>query len=566
VAGNQGNTSFSVFAVGAGNLNVAISGLTITKGGGFMLGSGGGISNQSAGSVELQTCVISGNLANTDGGGIFNHGNLKIESCVISANHVTGFDFSWYGGGIFNDGFLTVINSTIADNEVSPTHASLQNDRGGGIYSTGDLYVVNSTISGNAVLSGSGGGMGVFGGTANFENITVFDNNGAGISSVNAQIQMRNSIVAGNRQGDISGPVTSLGYNLIGDGSAAIIAPTTGDQIGTAANPLDPVLGPLQDNGGPTPTRALLTGSPAIDKGGSADGLTVDQRGSGFPRTFDDPENPNAQGGDGTDIGAFEVQTTTVQPARLTNISTRVRVETGDNVVIGGFIVSGTQPKRVLIRAIGPSLPIVDRLANPTLELFAGSSLIASNDDWVNSPDKQQISDTTIAPNNDVESAIIVDLPAEKSAYTAVVRGLNNTTGTGLVEVYDLDDSVNSRLANISTRGLVQTGDDVMIGGVIVRGQTASNVIVRAIGPSLGIGGALADPTLELRDQNGGLVQSNDNWRSDQEAEIAATGIPPSNDLESAIVRALPPANYTAVVRGANNGTGVALVEVYDLR
>ena len=158
-------------------------------------------------------------------------------------------------------------------------------------------------------------------------------------------------------------------------------------------------------------------------------------------------------------------------------------------------------------------------------------------------------------------------LPANGSAYTAIVRGLDNGTGIGVVEAYDLDRTVNSKLANISTRGLVQTGDDVLIGGLIVLGQNPLRVIVRAIGPSLPLSGALADPTLNLHDGNGTLVASNNNWREDpaQESEIIATGIPPSNDLESAIVRNLTPGNYTAIVRGVNNTTGIAVVEAYGL-
>jgi hypothetical protein len=164
-----------------------------------------------------------------------------------------------------------------------------------------------------------------------------------------------------------------------------------------------------------------------------------------------------------------------------------------------------------------------------------------------------------------LESAIVATLAANSTGYTAIVRGVNNTTGVGLVEVFDLDNTVDSKLANISTRGLVQTGDDVMIGGFIVLGADAQKVIVRAIGPSLPVVGKLADPTLELHDANGALLVSNDNWRDTQEAEIIATTIPPTNDAESAIVRTLAPAAYTAIVRGVNGTTGVALVEVYAL-
>ena len=257
--------------------------------------------------------------------------------------------------------------------------------------------------------------------------------------------------------------------------------------------------------------------------------------------------------------------TPTPRPATLGNISTRLRVETGDNVLIGGFIVSGTQPKKVIVRAIGPSLPLVGVLADPILELRDSSgALIRTNDNW-RSTQEAEIIATGIPPSNDLESAIVATLSANGSAYTAIVRGVNNTTGIGLVEAYDLERTVDSTLANISTRGLVQTGDNALIGGLIVLGQNPLRVIVRAIGPSLNVTGKLADPTLELRDGNGALIRSNDNWRTDQQAEIIATGIPPTSDMESAIVGNLAPGSYTAIVRGVNNTAGNALVEVYAL-
>ena len=187
------------------------------------------------------------------------------------------------------------------------------------------------------------------------------------------------------------------------------------------------------------------------------------------------------------------------------------------------------------------------------------------NDNWRTGGQEAEIIATTIPPTDDLESAVVAILPANSANYTAIVRGANNGTGIGLVEAYDLDRTVDSKLANISTRGLVQTDDNVLIAGTIVLGQTTQRVIVRAIGPSLTVPGKLADPTLELRDGNGGLIRSNDNWRTDQEAEIIATTIPPTNDLESAIVQTLTPGNYTAIVRGVNGTTGVALVEVYAL-
>jgi hypothetical protein len=242
-------------------------------------------------------------------------------------------------------------------------------------------------------------------------------------------------------------------------------------------------------------------------------------------------------------------------------------VGTGDDVLIAGFIIIGTQPKKVIIRAIGPSLAsfFPGVLNDPFLELRDSSGgLIRSNDNW-RGDQQAEIIATGIPPGNDLESAIVATLPANNSAYTAIVRGVNNGTGIGLVEAYDLDPPVDSKLANISARGLVETGENVLIGGFIVLGQNPLRVIVRAIGPSLILPGKLEDPTLELHDGNGALIASNDNWRSDQEAEIIATTIPPSNDLESAIVRNLTPGNYTAIVRGVNGTTGIALVEAYGL-
>jgi hypothetical protein len=251
-------------------------------------------------------------------------------------------------------------------------------------------------------------------------------------------------------------------------------------------------------------------------------------------------------------------------PTTLGNISTRLRVETGDNVLIGGFIITGAGPKKVLMRAIGPSLPLSGVLANPTLELHDDmGTLLVSNDNWKDAPNKQEIIDTTIAPTNDLESAILMTL--DPGAYTAIVRGVNDATGIGLIEAYDLESTTDSQLANISTRGRVQTGDNVMIGGFIILGDEAQEVIVRAIGPSLPLAGKLANPVLELHDKDGATIATNDDWRSDQETQIIDTGLPPNDDLESAIFALLAPDAYTAIVRGVNGTTGIGLVEVYAL-
>lgn len=271
----------------------------------------------------------------------------------------------------------------------------------------------------------------------------------------------------------------------------------------------------------------------------------------------------------------------------LGNISTRSFVQTGDNVMIGGFIVQGNQPKSVILRAIGPELTqfgIPNAMANPTLELHnRNGALIASNDDWqttiiggiITSDQVEEIQNSGHAPTDPLESAILANL--QPGHYTAIVRGLNNTTGVALVEAYDLSPSLRSFLGNISTRSRVETGDDVMIGGFIVQGTQPKNVIIRAIGRELsqyGIPDFLADPTLELHNGTGAVIGRNDNWQhtiiggiitQDQVQNIQNSGHAPADASESAIIANLPPGNYTAIVRGVNNSTGVALVEVYDL-
>jgi hypothetical protein len=260
--------------------------------------------------------------------------------------------------------------------------------------------------------------------------------------------------------------------------------------------------------------------------------------------------------------------------ARQLNIATRLRVLTGDNALIGGFIVTGSEPKRVILRAIAPSISgsVPGTLADPTLDLRdAAGTQLAFNDNWRDTQ-QAEIQATGIPPSDDRESAIVRTLAPGN--YTAILRGNGDETGVAVVEVYDLGNSGAARLANISTRGFVQTGDNIMIGGFIVGGGLGNGgagsekVLVRGIGPSLssaGISGALPDPTLELRDGSGTLIASNDNWKDSQRAEIEATGIPPTNDLESALVRTIPAGNYTAILRGSGGSTGVAVVEAYNL-
>lgn len=276
-----------------------------------------------------------------------------------------------------------------------------------------------------------------------------------------------------------------------------------------------------------------------------------------------------AQGNNGQ---VFRVSAVASQPL---NISVRSRVGIGNDVMISGFIITAGSAKKVILRGLGPSLQQADvpnPLPDPFLELHAGdSSLISANNNWKDNTPAQQLEITSnqLAPSNDLESAIVATL--QPGTYTAIIRGPDNSSGVGLLEVYDVDRASTSRLANISGRASVQTGTNVLISGFIV-GQNigAAKVIVRGMGPSLaqsGITNPLADPTLELRDNNGALVIGNDNWQDDtnQAAQISASGLAPGNAQESAIATSLVPGTYTAIVAGKNGGTGVGLVEVYNL-
>lgn len=588
--------SFLIFHT-FGIVPITISGLTIANGaGGIRVESHGGgsltivdcriIDHAGTGvfcghginppnEVTIINSTISGN-AGDYGGGVYNAGatclgcvesgpcHMTINNTTIAGNSAT------QGGGIYSFGFLTVMNSTISGNIASLG----QSGGGGGIATGGTTTLTNSTISGNSAYQGGGivhlenNLLFYEGNDLTLTNTTITANSateGGGIYTVEANFvtHTRNSIVALNvapSGPDVEGPMSSDGFNLVGSDSGPDISPLGSDQIGTPDAPIDPLLAPLQDNGGPTFTHALLLGSPAFDKGHSS-GSTTDQR--GFTRPVDLPDIPNAPGGDGSDIGAFE----SAGIATLANISTRVQTGAGNSSMIGGFIITGTETKTVIVRGIGPSLFIPGLLADPIIEVHGSSGeLLATNDNWRDADTSAEIQESGLAPTNDLESALwgIIN----PGSYTVIVRGTNNSTGIGLFEVYDLDQTVSSRLGNISTRGFVGTSDDVMVGGTIVLGNHPARVLLRAIGPSLtdfGIPNALLDPVLELHDGNGVLLLSNDNWRSDQEAEIIATGIPPTDDQESAVLRDLAPGNYTAIVRGANNTTGIAVVEAYEL-
>jgi phospholipase/lecithinase/hemolysin len=286
---------------------------------------------------------------------------------------------------------------------------------------------------------------------------------------------------------------------------------------------------------------------------------------------FWDEIHPTTAGHYQIAVAAFDLLNGIEQPpAQSLNLSTRLDVGTDENVLIGGLIVDGTDSKQVILRGIGPSLaldgtPVANALADPVLELYQDGVLFMSNDNWKDSQ-QSEIEATGLAPNDDLESAIVVTLAP--GGYTVILRGQNNATGIGLVEAYDLDSASESSLANISARGLVQTDDNVLIAGFIVGNGASDTVVVRAIGPSLadaGVASPLADPTLDLYDANGAVISSDDDWRDSQESLIQSTGLAPADDAESVIVRSLEPGNYTAIVRGKNGGTGVALAEVYNL-
>ena len=518
------NASGTGFVI-AGSGTVLISGLTIANN----LASG----VDDIGNVVMTDCAIATNGGNTNGGGfvVGSSDTLNLTRCTISGN--SGPD----GGGIYNQGAAILSNCTIANNTASYTGPGV-GARGGGIFNVGTLTLTNCTVSGNTANGNPAGG----------------SPGGGGLELGGGPAHLANTIVAGNSTNgngpDIEGLANSDGYNLIrvGNGSTGFTDGVNHDLVGTANNPIDANLGALRDNGGQTNTKSLGAGSPAINAANNTIAPATDQR------KYDRP--------DPADIGAFEYNATI--PNTLANISTRTLVGTDDNVLIGGFIITGSDAKKVILRALGPSTGVPGAMANPTLELHASDGhTIISNNNWQDANNKQDIIDSGIPPTNDLESAILIIL--QPGGYTAIMRGADNTNGIGVVEAYDLDRTGSSIFANISTRALVQTGDNVLIGGFIVVGSFPQRVIVRALGPSTGVPGALADPTLEIHDGNGNMIGSNDDWRSTQEGTIIGTGIPPASDAESAIVQMLTTGNYTAIVRGADNTTGVAVVEVYAL-
>lgn len=257
------------------------------------------------------------------------------------------------------------------------------------------------------------------------------------------------------------------------------------------------------------------------------------------------------------------------------NISTRANVGTGENVVIGGFIVTGTDAKLVVLRGIGPSIDpslVMGTLADPMLELYnEAGDVIASNDNWMDNSSENQIvlTDNALAPTENAEAAIVTTL--DPGSYTVILSGVSDTTGVAFVDAYDLDnDTTDSKLANISTRAMVGTGEDVMIGGFTLgsSGGGITTVVLRGIGPSLAdqVSDVLADPTLELFDADGNMIDSNDNWMDDpNEQQVADADLAPSDPNEAALYKILPAGQYTVIVAGAGGTSGVALVEAFEI-
>ncbi len=311
------------------------------------------------------------------------------------------------------------------------------------------------------------------------------------------------------------------------------------------------------DAGGPLPAAALPTNDDVLEYEA--------------PQSFKERIQVGAQ----MDLGAVESGGTGIPsptPARCLNLSTRGNVQGGNSVMIGGFIVSGAQPKKVLIRAIGPSLAaagITTPLADPILELHLADGSIISNDDWKTSQ-QAEIEATTLAPGNDKESALIATLPP--GAHTAIVQGANQGRGTAVIEAYDLEALTPTMLANISTRGFVGSANDALIGGFILGGTAGTpQIVIRGLGPSLaaaGISDALADPTITIVNQNGATLATNDNWQDDAAgaAAITSSGFAPKAAAESAVVLHLPPASYTAILGTKTGSPGVGLIEIYNLR
>jgi len=584
-----GTNALQNFGLGI-DANNSIPGVTNLTIGGTAAGAGNVISGNASGGIELSvlSATIVGNLIGTDVSGTQAVGNSSIgvhlgfggtgtpaiqvtvggttaaARNVISANTDKGL---WITG--LESGSVTVQGNYIG---VASDGQSALGNQGGGVVTNRPANLGSALPgAGNIIAQNIGAGVSVGSGSNGIDTVSIHGNSIYGNSGLG--IDLGGNGVTGNDVGDLDGgPNNSQNFPVI---TAATISGTNVELIGTL-NSVPSTMFQLE-----------FFGNQAADSSGYGEGQSfmgstvVVTDGSGnaaFDVTFPFPTGAQSLSATATDpdgnTSEFSQAFQPVVPlpvSQLLNISTRMQVLAGDQVLIGGFIVTGSAPKKVIVRAIGPSLGnfgVTGFLTNPTLELHEQDGTIIFNDDWKDT-DQADIEATGLAPSDDLESAVLETLAP--GTYTAIVAGKDGTTGIGLVEAYDLDQAVDSELANISTRGFIDTGDNVMIGGFIIGpdGFDDGTVLVRGIGPSLtafGVPGALQNPTLELHDGSGNTLVANDDWKESQQTEIEATGLAPSDDHESAILSTLAPGAYTAIVRGALDTTGVGLVEVYHLQ
>jgi hypothetical protein len=579
----------------AGDVN--ISGLTFTQGKSAANESGGACYNRAK--LTLSDCDLSSSFSSVHGGAIYNDGSngtatLSLVNCTVFGNAGESS-----GGAIFNAAYngsttTTLTNCTFAGNSVEQYGGAIYND--GTSSGNASLTITNCTFDQNEADLGASG---------------IYNDAKNPSTTGTASVILRNTLflqgaAGANLVNDTApgggGTITSQGSNLSSDDAGAGNSGTgpggflnsPGDIRNTDPK-LDNV---LKDNGGKTDTVALLVGSPAINAGKDALAPPADQRGYlrigvsdigafEFGGTSPSP-TPTATAtptATGTPTATpMSTPTPTAAPGILNNISTRLQVGTGENVLFAGFTIQGTGSKKVIIRAAGPSLTqfgVAGALGNPQLELHDSSNTIATNDNWqttqiggvITADQSAEIQSSGFAPADPAESAIIATLPP--GAYTAIVQGVGGGTGVGIVEVYDLSQNNGANLTNISTRGFVQLGDSVLIGGFTVTNQPV-NVIVEASGPSLkpfGVGNAMDNPQLELHDANG-TIAANDDWQTtqiggvitgDQSGAIQQSGLAPSNPAESALIARLSPGGYTAIMHGANNTSGVGVIAIYTL-
>jgi hypothetical protein len=514
-----------------------------------------------------------------------------------------------------------VIEGNFIGTDLTGTKALVNNSEGIGLYGLANTIGGTAAGAGNVIAASAEYGLNIGGGDGstvegNFIGTDVTGTRNLGNAFAGIQIEAKNCVIGGTTAGagntiafngtsfpggvSVSGAGstgnaiqgnsiysnTGLGIDLGADG---VTLNDTGD-ADTGANNLQnfPVLTSVSNSGGMTTINGRLNSAAntmyrieffandSLDSTGYGEGQTF----IGFANTTTNGSGDATFSKAVTQIGANQrVTATATDPSgntsefsgsigQLLNISTRMEVQTGNSVLIGGFIVGGSGSMQILLRALGPTLQnfgVAGFLADPTLELHDGSgNLLKSNDNWKDTQ-QAEIMATGLAPPNDLESAILDTFTPGN--YTGIVRGKNNATGVALIEAYDLSKLVGITLTNISTRGFVDINQNVMIGGFI-SGNGIVRIIIRALGPTLsqfGVPNVLADPTLELHDANGTIIASNDNWKDTQQAEIQASGKAPPNDLESAIIAVRPAANSTAIVQGKNGTTGNALVEVYVL-